>query len=202
MGRTGKLDVALDHVRLVSGDNAALRAIQQKAGGSNAGKVTAAVVVTSLVFWPAAPLFLLAHGKDVTIPKGTEITAYVNGDMKLDSISLRAQTSSRSDIAAQVSQVSPARQSTDSSSAGSSNGINVRITSLPQSAEIDVDGVYWGTTPTLNLTRFAAGPHTIVIKKIGYQRWERKFDLALGEDRTIQAELEIDPKKPQVAGLE
>jgi len=24
------------------------------------------------------------HGKDISIPKGTEITAYVNGDMKLD----------------------------------------------------------------------------------------------------------------------
>jgi hypothetical protein len=24
------------------------------------------------------------HGKDISIPKGTEVTAYVNGDMKLD----------------------------------------------------------------------------------------------------------------------
>jgi len=24
------------------------------------------------------------HGKDTTIPKGTEITAYVNGEIKLD----------------------------------------------------------------------------------------------------------------------
>jgi hypothetical protein len=24
------------------------------------------------------------HGKDVTIPKGTEITAYVNGEIKLE----------------------------------------------------------------------------------------------------------------------
>jgi hypothetical protein len=24
------------------------------------------------------------HGKDITIPKGTELTAYVNGDFKFD----------------------------------------------------------------------------------------------------------------------
>jgi len=42
------------------------------------------IVVTSLVFWPAAPFFLFMHGKDTKIPKGTEITAYVNGNMPLD----------------------------------------------------------------------------------------------------------------------
>ena len=32
----------------------------------------------------AAPLLLFKHGKDITIPKDTEITAYVNGDIPLD----------------------------------------------------------------------------------------------------------------------
>jgi hypothetical protein len=36
------------------------------------------------VFFPAAPFFLFMHGKDTTIPKGTEITAYTNGEIKLD----------------------------------------------------------------------------------------------------------------------
>lgn len=83
MGRAGRLDVAIDHVRLTNGEKVALRGIKEGRGGSNAGKVTTGVVVTSLVFWPAAPLFLLAHGKDITIPKGTEITAYTNGDFRL-----------------------------------------------------------------------------------------------------------------------
>jgi hypothetical protein len=39
---------------------------------------------TAIVVWPAAPFFLFTHGKDTTIPKGTEITAYVNGEIKLD----------------------------------------------------------------------------------------------------------------------
>jgi hypothetical protein len=46
--------------------------------------MTGGIVATSLIVWPAAPFFLFMHGKDVTIPKGTEITAYVSGVMPLD----------------------------------------------------------------------------------------------------------------------
>jgi hypothetical protein len=46
--------------------------------------MTGAIVVTSIVFFPAAPLFLFMKGKDITIPKGTEITAYINGEVPLD----------------------------------------------------------------------------------------------------------------------
>ena len=61
-----------------------VRAVREGKGGGHAGAMTGAIVATSLVIWPAAPLFLLMHGKDVTIPKGTEINAFVNGDSKLD----------------------------------------------------------------------------------------------------------------------
>src|SRR6266436_10392085 len=56
----------------------------QKFPSSDTQAMVGAMVATSLVVWPAAPLFLLMHGKDITIPAGTEITAYVNGDMKLE----------------------------------------------------------------------------------------------------------------------
>ena len=42
------------------------------------------MVATSFILWPVAPVFLLMHGKDVTIPKGTDVTAYISGDVKLD----------------------------------------------------------------------------------------------------------------------
>lgn len=85
MGRAGKLNVNIDHLRLANGDKAALRAIKEGKGGSNSGKMTGAIVATSILFFPAAPLFLFVKGKDITIPKGTEITAYINGDVNLDS---------------------------------------------------------------------------------------------------------------------
>lgn len=84
MGRAGKLNVNIDNVRILTGEKVALRAVKELSGGGNTGKMTGAIVATSIVFFPAAPLFLFMKGKDITIPKGTEITAYINGDVPLD----------------------------------------------------------------------------------------------------------------------
>jgi hypothetical protein len=93
MGRGGKLDVNIDFVRMVNGDKVALRAVRETAGGSHTGAMTGAIVATSLVAWPAAPFFLLMHGKDITIPKGTEIGAYVQGDITIDPARLAPKSS-------------------------------------------------------------------------------------------------------------
>src|SRR5258708_38018003 len=84
MARGGKLDVNIDNLRLIDGEKAPLRAVRENKGGGHVGAMTGAMVATSIVFFPAAPLFLFMHGKDITIPKGTEITAYINGDTRLD----------------------------------------------------------------------------------------------------------------------
>src|SRR5438045_722768 len=84
MGRGGKLNVNIDSARLADGEKVALRAVKDTKGGGHVGAMTGAMVATSIVFFPAAPLFLFMHGKDITIPQGTEITAFVDGDMHLD----------------------------------------------------------------------------------------------------------------------
>jgi hypothetical protein len=86
MARGGKLDVNIDDVRLVDGEKAPLRAVKEVKGGGHTGAMTGAMIGTSIVFFPAAPLFLFMHGKDITIPKGTEVTAYINGDIPLDPV--------------------------------------------------------------------------------------------------------------------
>jgi len=83
MGKAGKLDITLDNVRLFNGKTTSISAVKQVTGGGHGGAVTAGVVVTALVFWPAAPFFLLMHGKDTQIPRGTEVTAYTSGDTSL-----------------------------------------------------------------------------------------------------------------------
>jgi len=80
MGRAGRLDVTLDYVRAVSGEKIRLRGVQDTKGGGHTGAMTGAMVATAVVFWPAAPLFLFMKGKDVTIPKGHEVTVFVDGD--------------------------------------------------------------------------------------------------------------------------
>jgi hypothetical protein len=84
MGRGGKLDLNIDKVRLVDGSKTLLSAVKNTKGGSHTGAMTGAIVATSLIVWPAAPFFLFMHGKDITIPKGTAITAFVQGDDVLD----------------------------------------------------------------------------------------------------------------------
>jgi len=89
MGKGGKLDVTIDYVRMVNGEKAALRAVRESSGGGHQGAMTAGIVASALIVWPAAPFFLFMHGKDSTMPKDTEITAYVNGEISINPSSLR-----------------------------------------------------------------------------------------------------------------
>lgn len=90
MGKGGKLDVNIDYVRLVTGEKVPLRAVRENKGASSTGGMTAGIVATSIVFFPAAPFFLFMKGKEVTIPKGTEVMSYVHSDVRLDAGRLRA----------------------------------------------------------------------------------------------------------------
>lgn len=84
MARGGKLNYTLDFLRLADGTKVALRAVHETSGNGHVGAMTIGIAATALFVAPvAAPFFLLMHGKDVVIPQGTEITAYVNGDVQL-----------------------------------------------------------------------------------------------------------------------
>ena len=92
MGRAGKLNINIDYVRLANGEKVLLRAVKGGSGGNHIAAMTGAMVATSIVFFPAAPLFLFMHGKDITIPKGTEVTAYVAADTPLDPAKFNKQS--------------------------------------------------------------------------------------------------------------
>jgi hypothetical protein len=92
MGRAGKLEIVLDYVRLADKNKAAIRAVKDAKGSSHTAGMTAGIVATGLLFWPAAPFFLFMHGKDITVPKGAEVTAYITGDVHLDPALFSAKT--------------------------------------------------------------------------------------------------------------
>src|SRR6266478_6386844 len=124
MGRTGKLNINIDNVRLASGEKVALRAVKDVQGGGHQGAITGAIVATSIVFFPAAPLFLLIHGKDITIPKGTEITAYINGDIPLDPKKFATQAAASSDAGAAV------QPTADASTTQNGKGLDAALTAV------------------------------------------------------------------------
>jgi PEGA domain len=178
MGRAGKLDVNIDSVRLADGEKVPLRGVRNTSGGGHTGAMTGAMVATSLVAWPAAPLFLLMHGKDVTIPEGTQITAYINGDIpiELSRFSGRGLTASGSPAMQQANLVR---------TVGATSSAN--ITSSVPGADVTVDGNYVGSTPAqLELT---PGEHTINVKKRGYRVWTRQLQVT-GATININADLE------------
>lgn len=177
MGKAGKLNMNIDYVQLVSGEKVPLRAVKGGSGGSHTGAMTGAIVATSILFFPAAPFFLFMHGKDITIPKGTEITAYIAGDTPLDPTGFKQSGAVES---------APAK-----TEAGASSLSSVAIKSSPDGAEITIDGKLVGTTPsTLQL---APGDHTIVIEKAGFKSWQRTITVTAGGTISLEATLDKTP---------
>jgi hypothetical protein len=183
MARGGKLDMNIDYVKLISGEKAALRAVKDVKGGGHTGGMVGGMVATSIVFFPAAPLFLLMHGKDISIPKGTEITAYVNGDMKLDIA--KFQPAASSDTMAQGASTSGPGGN------GASSSAKLQLGSEPTGADIEVDGSFVGNTPSD--VQITEGEHMVVVKKAGFKDWERKLKVTAGSSVHLNADLEKIP---------
>jgi hypothetical protein len=172
MGRAGKLNLAISYARLADNEKATLRAVKETKGGGHVGAMTGAIVATSIIFFPAAPLFLFVHGKDITIPQGTEITAFVDGDMHLDmthfGVASPAQT------APSQAAVPPAQ-------------VSLSIDSTPSGADIEIDGGFVGNTPsTVTLT---PGGHQVTVKKKGFADWTKTLNVT-GGNIHLSAELE------------
>jgi len=148
MARGGRLEINVDYVKLANGDRAALRSVKGGNGGGHVGAMTAGIVATGIVFFPAAPLFLFMHGKDITMPKGAEFTAYVNGDMKLDLAKFQPVTPVPDQRVTAINRdqnVSPA-------------AAKLQIDSTPPGADIEVDGSFVGNTPSDVQTQRATIP--------------------------------------------
>lgn len=182
MGRGGKLDINIDSVRLVSGEKVALRAVKGTKGKDNTGAMTGAIVATSILFFPAAPFFLFMKGKDITIPKGTEITAYINGDISLEPDKF---------VPVKVVQTPPTVGTEQTPNPNAVDSSSVAVKSAPEGAEITIDGKFAGNTPST--LQIKSGEHTISVKKEGYTLWERTMTINAGGNITIDAALEKIP---------
>jgi hypothetical protein len=97
-GIGGKIIIKLDSVDLMSGDEVALRARKEIKGSSRTKLMLAEMMITSLLYLPAAPVFLLSCGHDSTVLKGTEVTAYINGDSVVQTAKLLGGNSDVSEL--------------------------------------------------------------------------------------------------------
>jgi hypothetical protein len=170
MGRAGKLNLNISYARLADQEKVALRATQDNKGGGHVGAMTGAMVATTIVFFPAAPLFLFMKGKDITIPQGTEITAFVEGDMHLNMANFGVAPAPVAPPPPAVTQAS------------------LVIDSSPPGADIEIDGGFVGNTPST--VPVAPGSHEIAVKKKGFADWTRKLNVTGG---SIHLSADLDP---------
>jgi len=176
MARGGKLEIVMDSVRMVDGQKVALRAVKDAKGGGHAAGMTIGIVAAAIVFWPAAPLFLLMHGKDITIAKGTDVPTFINGDMKLDPAKFQlAQAGSTQPVGA---------------------ASNVAINSTPAGADIYLDQNFIGNTPST--ISVPPGKHSVSVRKAGFQDWMRDMNFS-GGAITLNAVLDSGSNPPATA---
>lgn len=175
LGRGGKLNISISYARLKDQEKVALRAAQNNQGGGHIAVMTTAMVATGIVFFPVAPLFLFIHGKDVAIPQGTEVTAFVQGDMHLNMAYFEA---------APAASVDP----TPSAAVQAS----LVIESVPPGADVEIDGVFVGSTPST--VSIAPGSRRISVRKKGFADWTRTLDVSGGTIH-LNAELEQEQKE-------
>jgi hypothetical protein len=177
LARGGNLEINVDYVKLFDGEKAPLRAVQGGKGGGHVGYMTAGIVATGLIFFPAAPFFLFMQGKDITIPKGAEVTAYVNGDLKLDPAKFEPGAPNLS-----------AQAYVDDGPSEESKLVKLQVDSIPAGADINVDGKFVGNTPSG--IQVKEGSHMVIVKKPGFKHWRRKVKISAGSDIHLNAELE------------
>lgn len=175
MGRAGKLEIVLDYVRLGDTEKAAVRAVKDAKGGSHTVGMTAGIVATGLLFFPAAPFFLFMHGKDITVPKGAEVTAYINGDVRLES--------------AKFSTIKPAAAGPAGVTASTPQATgSIEVKSSPDGAEVYADSAFIGNAPAR--LKLSPGPHTIRVAQTGFKEWSREITVQAGSEAHLVATLE------------
>jgi hypothetical protein len=108
-------------------------------------------------------------GGDSSIPKGTEITAFIDGDMHLDLVKFGAAPQPAAQAAAL-----PA---------------SLVIDSTPAGADIEMDGALVGKTPST--VTVAPGSHQISVKKRGFTDWTKTVTVTTGTVH-VNAELAVE----------
>ncbi len=155
MGRAGRLSFTINDIQLRNGGKAPVRAFNRTSGENRTGEMIYYMLNAPIA---AAPFFLLIHGTNTVFPRGTEVNAFVNGDLRLDMSSFGG---------------APAAETADDRSKTA-----LQISSTPDDAQIQIDGTAAGSTPQNVMV--LAGKHEISIKKAGYSDWSETLDVSGG----------------------
>jgi hypothetical protein len=79
-GRAGSLAWEMSDVTAVDGSRVPAIFSKGTKGDSKGGTVTAGIIVTSVLFWPAAPFWGFKKGKNAVVPAGRRFEVFTHGD--------------------------------------------------------------------------------------------------------------------------
>jgi len=95
----GDIIINLDSVQLSTGGNIELVAQKEFKGRSHTIRMAVGMAITAAIYLPAAPVFLLTRGRESTILKGAELTAYTKSDVLVEQGDLPRVRQSGSELA-------------------------------------------------------------------------------------------------------
>jgi LssY C-terminus len=107
LGIGGKVIIELDSVELTNGGNVDLVGRREFKGNPHTIRMGVAMAITGAIYPPAVPLFLILSGRDRTVLKGTEVTAYTKSDSWLGTSDLPVTRATRSELADMVQLLPP-----------------------------------------------------------------------------------------------
>src|SRR5437773_11579196 len=127
---------------------------------------------------PSAPPYPVVNGRDLIIPKGTAVTAYISGDLMLDEgrFVSRKPSADNAEAAVPVIAATPIP----------SQPTELNIFSEPFGAEIDLDGALIGNTPFRVIV--PSGQHLISLRLAVYGPW-KKIIYSTGRSLEVDSEL-------------
>lgn len=182
LSRSGRLSVAIVGVCLPDGRRGGLTAQSRGNGAENLywGPDTPSDGYLAL---PALPVLIFMYGRDVTVPPGKPVAAFVRDPIDFRPESLAGRGANTSCLASQdIAAPAEAARAAEAATA------SISLRSSPDGAEILVDGRYAGDTPAV--LKLAPGDHRLAISKPGFRPFERNLLVTPGSQLTIAPALE------------
>ncbi len=84
LGMGGDVIIQVGSVGLTTGEQLQLCAREEFKGRSHTIRMGVEMIIAGAIYMPVAPVFLMSPGRDSTVLKGTELTAYTKNDAVMD----------------------------------------------------------------------------------------------------------------------
>jgi hypothetical protein len=107
LGMGGDVIVQVDSVELTNGERVELVAHQEFKGRSHTIRMAVEMAITAAIFPPVAPVFLLTRGRNSTVLKGAEVTAYTKSETDVETEFLPIARKRASELAEMITLLPP-----------------------------------------------------------------------------------------------